>query len=515
MKNLFLIILLSLFISFTDFIEAQWFSQNNPAQNSSLSDVFAIDENTVISVGSNYPTARGIILKTTDGGENWLINLVDTLGYYSSICFVNQDIGWVGGGFAWGDQDFGIILKTTNTGNHWIKDTIGSGALNSIHFVDQNTGWTAGIDRFIGFLRKTTNGGTNWIHLGLSGFLRSVFFINQNTGWVIGGEPWESSILRTTDGGTDWVTKTFSSFFPRSIYFIDSNIGWAAGNENFTNLGLIYKTTDGGENWVNQPVGIDKYLYDIYFVDENIGWAVGSDGIILCTTNGGLNWITQVSSTSNDLYSVHFINENTGWVVGENGTILKTTNGGIIPVELTSFTAIAQSNFVELKWSTATETNNSGFEIERSEDDVSFNKIGFVQGFGTTTEPKSYCYADQSVKNGTFYYRLKQVDYDGSYEYSDVVEVNLNVPIEYGLQQNYPNPFNPSTSIKYSIPVEIEVRLEILNVLGEQVELLINETKTAGTYDALWNASNMSSGVYFYRLQAGSFVETKKMILLR
>jgi len=160
MKNLLLLATITFFVGLQGPTNAQWFAQNVPSQNN-LRDIFAIDEDTVISVGSISPTGEGIILKTTDGGENWLINLVDTLGYYRSICFVNQDIGWVGGGFQRGEQDFGIIRKTTNTGNNWIKDTIGGGALNSIHFVDQNTGWAAGINGFRGFLLKTTDGGTN------------------------------------------------------------------------------------------------------------------------------------------------------------------------------------------------------------------------------------------------------------------------------------------------------------------------------------------------------------------
>ncbi|MDH3269303.1 MAG: YCF48-related protein, partial [Ignavibacteria bacterium] len=310
-------------------------------------------------------------------------------------------------------------------------------------------------------------------------------------------------------------------FMPHSIYFIDPNIGWAAGYENFTNFGLIYKTTNGGENWVNQLVGVNSRLSDIYFINENTGWTVGGDGIILHTTDGGLNWIPQVSGTSNNLYSVHFVNENTGWVVGENGTILKTTNGGIIPVELTSFTAIAQSNYVELNWTTATEINNLGFEIERSEDNVSFNKIGFVPGFGTTTEPKSYSYSDQSVYSGTFYYRLKQVDYDGSFEYSAVVEVELGVLNSYILEQNYPNPFNPSTKIRYSVPNTSQVIIKIYDVLSKEIETLVNEEKQTGTYKLTWNAANIPSGVYFYTLDAVSISGNKqtkigkKMIIIK
>ncbi len=523
MKNILLLTTIILFVGLQGPTNAQWFAQNVPSQNN-LEGIFAIDEDTVISVGSIYPNGGGIILKTTDGGENWLINLVDTLGYYLSIYFVNQDIGWVGGWYPFDDWDIGIILKTTNAGNNWIKDTLGIGPLNSIHFVDQNTGWAAGMSVIFAILHKTTDAGINWISQRMScTILASVFFIDQNTGWVIGGQPWEGSILRTTDGGISWITKTFSSFMPRSIYFIDPNIGWAAGRENFTNFGLIYKTTDGGENWVNQLVGVNSILNDIYFINENTGWTVGLDGIILCTTNGGLNWITQVSSTSDDLYSVHFINNNTGWAVGENGTILKTTNGGIIPVELISFTAIAQSNYVELKWSTATELNNYGFEIERSSDKTKppdgkagWKRIGFREGKGTTSEPQQYSYTDNlsDVASSKLYYRLKQIDFDGSYEYSDIVEVEI-APAVFSLSQNYPNPFNPSTTIEFALPAPGFVTLSIFNILGEKVATLVSEELTAGSYKYHWDATELTSGIYFYRIQTGLFVEIKKMLLLK
>ena len=156
-----------------------------------------------------------------------------------------------------------------------------------------------------------------------------------------------------------------------------------------------------------------------------------------------------MKKTLNDVF---FINDFTGFVVGESGVILKTTDGGI-PVELTSFTANAQEDGVILNWTTATETNNQGFEILRSaQNDNDWQKIGYVPGFGTTTEPKSYSYTDQSVTSGTYYYRLKQIDFDGNFEYSAIVAIEIISPVKFSLEQNYPNPFNPSTKIKYSIP---------------------------------------------------------------
>ncbi len=188
---------------------------------------------------------------------------------------------------------------------------------------------------------------------------------------------------------------------------------------------------------------------------------------------------------------------------------------GTIPVELASFTTEAINGVVILKWQTATETNNQGFEIERSLDNINFNKIGFVSGFGSTTEPKSYSYSDQSVENGNNYYRLKQIDYDGSYVYSVILKVDFKVFNSYVLEQNYPNPFNPTTVIKYSTPEVSKVMLKLFNLLGEEVATLVNEEKVAGNYTVEFNAATLPSGVYFYRIQAGDFIQIKRMLLLK
>lgn len=188
-----------------------------------------------------------------------------------------------------------------------------------------------------------------------------------------------------------------------------------------------------------------------------------------------------------------------------------------VPVELTSFTGTAVQDGVLLNWTTATELNNQGFEIERSIDAQNWAKIGYVPGFGTTTEPKSYSYMDENVPAGTYSYRLKQIDFDGSFNYSPEVVVNVveALPSDFSLFQNYPNPFNPSTTINYSIPSSEFVTLKVYDVLGNKVATLVDEYKFAGSYEIDFDASQLSSGVYFYKLQAGSFVEIKKMMLAR
>ena len=184
-----------------------------------------------------------------------------------------------------------------------------------------------------------------------------------------------------------------------------------------------------------------------------------------------------------------------------------------IPVELISFSANTAGNKIELLWSTATETNNAGFEIQRSIDNKEFVTIGYVKGKGTTTEKQSYTYVD-NVSGGKFYYRLKQVDFSGSYEYSNVVEVT-SVPLKFNLSQNYPNPFNPSTKISYSLPKESYVTLKVYDVLGKEVATLVNEKESAGNYEIDFDASGFSSGIYYYKLVAGNFSQVKKMILIK
>lgn len=186
-----------------------------------------------------------------------------------------------------------------------------------------------------------------------------------------------------------------------------------------------------------------------------------------------------------------------------------------IPVELTSFTAVANNGTVNLTWTTATEVNNQGFEIERRNETSEFNSIGFVQGSGTTTEQRSYSYLDQSAEQGVNYYRLKQIDFDGTFSYSDEVAVDVTSPIAFDLGQNYPNPFNPSTNIKYSVPEAGNVKIAVYNLVGEEVAILVDGFTQAGTFEVTFDASNLSSGVYLYKLQSANSVMTKKMMLLK
>ncbi len=185
-----------------------------------------------------------------------------------------------------------------------------------------------------------------------------------------------------------------------------------------------------------------------------------------------------------------------------------------LPVELVSFTAKINKNNVLLKWITATETNNYGYDIERSKVGGTWKKIGFINGAGNSNSPKSYEYSDFNLSPGKYSYRLKQIDLDGSIEYSPIVEIIIENPKEFELNQNYPNPFNPSTRIKYQLSNSSQVLLKVYDMNGNEVATLVNGYKVAGNYEVEFDASNFSSGIYFYKLQAENFVDTKKMILL-
>jgi len=190
-----------------------------------------------------------------------------------------------------------------------------------------------------------------------------------------------------------------------------------------------------------------------------------------------------------------------------------TTNP--LPVELVSFSAAVNGNVITLNWSTSTEINNRGFEIERSTDDKNFQSVGFISGYGTTTEQKYYSFTDNNLVNGNYFYRLKQIDNDGTFKYSNSINVDVVTIDDYSLSQNYPNPFNPVTSIQYKLPEAGFVTLKIYDILGNEVTTLVNENQESGSYTINADLSSLSSGTYIYELKVNSFTQRNKMLLLK
>jgi hypothetical protein len=192
-----------------------------------------------------------------------------------------------------------------------------------------------------------------------------------------------------------------------------------------------------------------------------------------------------------------------------------------LPVELASFNATVDRRDVHLNWMTVSEMNNSGFNVERkSEESESWNDLGFVNGNGTTNEAKNYSFTDRGLNSGAYSYRLKQVDYNGNFEYFNLSnEVNIGVPDKYDLSQNYPNPFNPTTKINFDLPFDSKVTMKIFDITGREIKTLVNEVHEAGYYTVTFDAGSIASGVYFYRIIAEGnsqqYVMTKKMVVIK
>jgi len=233
--------------------------------------------------------------------------------------------------------------------------------------------------------------------------------------------------------------------------------------------GNIFITSDGGNEWIEINSGTNYGLRSVFFIDENKGWAVGYQGTILNTVNGGLTWFNQISGTDRDLFSVFFVNENEGRIVGESGFMLTTTDGGINWLEQTKRTPyqLYSTYFIseDVGWATGT----AGIILKTTNGGISF---------------------------------VEEEEID-------------EIPTDYNLSHNYPNPFNPSTKIKYSVSLRSNVVVKVFDILGNEIETLVNEEKQTGTYEITWYAESLPSGIYFYRLQAGNFVETKKMVLMK
>ncbi len=321
-----------------------------------------------------------------------------------------------------------------------------------------------------------------------NGEIRGQFELNTGIGFTAHlNSAQENSSVVSNAVGTGWF-----SFDDDSLYF---QITFAGLSSAFS-AAHFHMAAAGVAGGVVKP---------LTFTDSTLNsvWADISDNLVAALAKGNL------------YVNVHSSNYPNGEIRGQ--VLFTNVISGNVPVELTSFNASSNENSVELTWSTATETNNSGFEIERSIDNVNFIRIGFVKGKGTSSELHSYKYADNNVsKTSTFYYRLKQIDFDGSFEYSKVINITVGAPAKFELSQNYPNPFNPATIISFQLPQKANVTLKIYNILGQEVSVLLNETKNAGSYQINFDGANLASGIYIYRLSTNTgIIASKKMTLLK
>ncbi len=307
-------------------------------------------------------------------------------------------------------------------------------------------------------------------------------------------------LVHLPNGVTSWIA--VSGGYKHSLAIgSDGNLySWGGNDEGELGIGNLFKQKtpqvvpfpNGVSSWIAISCG---YLHSL---------AVGDDGNLYAW---GYNDSKQLGTGSNNYY------ETTPVIVSAIAAL---------PVELDAFTATNLKDKVELQWDTKTEINNYGFEVERSKAKSqnskvdSWEKIGFVAGSGNSNSTKQYSFEDNSnLTASKYYYRLKQIDSNGEFKYSKIVDVSVITSNTFTLEQNYPNPFNPSTVINYSVPLKSNVILKVYDILGKEVASLVHEKQAAGNYKVTFNASNLSSGIYIYKLQTDSYAKSMKMILLR
>jgi photosystem II stability/assembly factor-like uncharacterized protein len=425
----------------------------NPAAANVIRRIKFTDSNTGFILNG-----YGRILKTTDSGLNWTPYVISFIDKELITCkFFPTGTGYAGG--------YSTLLKTTNGGENFVVLTDRSYNVFGMHFFNETTGWICGGS---GLLLKTTNGGTEWKHTSINepnAYFYTIYFLNQLTGFTAGSKNTNPSIFyKTTDGGESWINyNTNAPFAITSVWFTNSMVGLISGY----GTGATYlRTTNGGVNW-SAPIlnqGVEKSLF---FINEQTGWAATYNRVVK-TTNGGVNWFSSLQIPFNFINSVHFVNELTGWCSGSGGVIYRTSDGG------------------------TTWTNQSFVYINELN---SINFLNATTGFAVGTD-------------GTI---LKTTNGGLSF----VNGSTGKIPIYYSLRQNYPNPFNPSTTINYELPITNFVSIKVFDVLGNEVETLVNEKQNAGSYSADFNAASLPSGIYFYKLVTEKFSETKKMILIK
>lgn len=395
-----------------------------------------------------------LLIVITAANAQWQTMNLDSSVYYNSVCFINENTGWISVG---GDY----ILKTTNSGVNWQHQVSNSPeGVNNLIFTSPTTGY--GLNALYNLIVKTTNAGTNWGTIPvpeLGTTWAEMFFIN-NTGYIYGGSFNGDRIIRTTNGGTLWQTIPLPTYF-ETLHAFNSTTAVAGGFDM-----KLYKTTNSGSNWFVYS-NLPFFFTQMVFYGD-VGYGTGSShSVVAKTTNGGLNWdLPSFVPLQKNIYDIYAVNENIVYAVGDDGYIVRTTNGGI---NWESESILSEERFLSIS--------------------MANENVGFIAGGWNTA--------------------LKRTDGIG------IQQISSNIPNGYILGQNYPNPFNPVTNIEFSIPKSSFVRLTVFDLTGREIAVPVNKELKAGTYRVDFNSEMLSSGTYFYRINAGDFVETKKMILIK
>ncbi len=423
--------------------------------------IFYADSSNIITGGRTYRIA-----KTSNSGVNWGYSFKSSFnGVTRSIHFPTFQIGYVAG-------DSGLIAKTNNAGLNWIKQNSSTTAnLNSIMFYDSLFGIACGDSNV---LVRTTNGGMNWIGENSFTFcsFKIVCIASSQTAYAAGIDNFlHRKLYKTTNRGNNWyqITSIPYNGIIECMKFLSADTGYVTGWSNY-----VLKTTNGGNNWIMQT--LPDYGGETISFPENsyTGYIGGGSGRVFKTTNGGNTWFNVRSYQTDERFvnCIYFLNNNTGYLSNSGygdfyNILLKTTNGGLNWYYLY---ACVESNFLAMQF-----LNTS---------------VGYFVGPSGIVK----------TTNGGELFGIKHY------------ENKINT---FSLYQNYPNPFNPSTAIKFDIPKSSHVQIVVYDILGREVQQLLNEEKKPGSYEVTWDASGFASGVYFYKIITDELIETKKMVLMK
>lgn len=416
----------------------------------------------------------GLLCKTYSQ-DHWFNLNSPTTNFLRALQFADSLNGWVAG-------DSGLIIHTTNGGEEWIEQQTNTNSnIKDIFFLDENRGWAVAWNEFIPptgtSILSTTDGGENWsleLYREENVFMNSIYFLDTLNGWM-GGFP--GKMVFTTDGGVDWQDAVrdsggFANFPPLRFNFYNDQYGFACGGA-IDISGVIWRTINGGANWYSQGISPEP-IQQLHFIDSLNVLGISGDpeffgASVVRTTNAGDDWIYDELGIFGVATSLAFRTENEVWA----------------PL------SFAQTMMYSL------DTGRTWTEIP-SVNDYSIYKLVFTDsltGYGVGF-------------NGA----IIKYKYPITTPYIEEVDSS---PLEFVLFQNYPNPFNPVTTINYTLPHEGQVKLTIYDLLGNELAVLENGYRESGSYKVNWNAENLPSGIYYYQLKSGKFIQTKKMILIK
>lgn len=513
-----------------------------------LNGVSFIDENTGWVVGAGLFTGEGIILHTVNGGDTWDIQENNTIENKLAVHFVNDRTGFAVG---W----TGVVALTADSGNTWVEQFVHQNPIiKDVDFVGDRIGWIAGL---WGFLLRTDDAGANWSllsndlspYLGATGHIEGVDFINEQSGWAVGagtgtffGEYDGGFIIKTTDGGDTWSVQdsSFARHY-RKVHAANEEMVWAVGNtiplQNEQSRGAIMSTEDGGLTWSEQIFDNTERLWSIHFTDAQTGWAVGDQGIILHYSN-----ITQFNAPSVKVISDAV--RTVGVKFDDRTTLslhIRSDNLNGAEVSVTGYSDFAPSDIPKDRWlrdvigyyrlaSDMMQSFTGQLTVQYTEELLSVT--------GIDEEDLTFVYWDTALKNwvktATVVDRTQHTASTAITRFeiwalttridellTDLESLSGSGDVTtFHLHSNYPNPFNPATTIQYQLPVRSHIELRIYNLRGQEIRQLVREYIQPGLYSVEWDGTDESglrvpSGIYFCRMQAGSFTQTRKLILLK